>query len=144
MTEQELIAKLEKVERLFAGATSAGEREAASLAQQRLIERLQKSAETEEPIEYKFTLNDAWSRKLFMALLRRYGIRPFRYKRQRFTTVMANVPDSFVESVLWPEFVELDKVLRSYLTSITDRVINNHIHKNSAEAEVVEEPKQLD
>lgn len=143
MTEEELIAKLEKVERLFAGATSDGERLAASLAQKRLTERLQEFAKTEQAEEWKFSMNDEWSRKLFTALLRRYGITPYRYKRQRYTTVMARVPASFVNEILWPEYSELNNVLTSYLASVTDRVINNHIHKNSGDAEVVAEPKSL-
>ena len=143
MTEEELIAKLEKVERLFAGATSDGERLAASLAQARLKERLEEFVEIEQAEEWKFSLNDQWSRKLFVALLRRYGIKPYRYKRQRHTTVMARVPASFVNEILWPEYSELNNVLTSYLASITDRVINNHIHKNTDEAEVVEQSRSL-
>ena len=141
MTEEELIAKLEKVERLFAGATSDGERLAASLAQARLKERLNEFAEVERAEEWKFSLNDEWSRKLFIALLLRYGINPYRYKRQRHTTVMARAPASFVNQILWPEYSELSGILDSYLSSITDRVINNHIHKNTADAEVVEQPQ---
>ena len=143
MTEEELIAKLEKVERLFAGATSDGERLAASLAQTRLKDRLKEFAEVEQAEEWKFSLNDEWSRKLFVALLRRYGIKPYRYKRQRHTTVTARAPASFVNEILWPEYSELSSVLTSYLNSITDRVINNHIHKNTEDAEVVEQTKSL-
>ena len=143
MTEAELIAKLEKVERLFSGATSDGERSAASHAQARLRERLEEMTRHEEPEEYRFSLNDSWSRKLFTALLRRYDIKPYRYKRQRYTTVMARVPKSFVDSVLWPEYIELNEVLTSYLSSITDRVINNHIHQDTSEVDVVEEQKRL-
>ncbi len=42
-------------------------------------------------------MGDMWSRKVFVALLRRYGIRPYRYKRQRYTTVMAKVSKKFVD-----------------------------------------------
>ena len=108
-----------------------GERLAASLAQTRLTERLKEFSKTEQAEEWKFSMNDEWSRKRFTALLRRYGITPYRYKRQRYTTVMARAPASFVNEILWPEYSELNSVLTSYLTSITDRVINNHIHKNT-------------
>ena len=45
-------------------------------------------AKTERPAEVQFTLPDRWQRRLFTALARRYGIEPYRYKRQRYTTVM--------------------------------------------------------
>ena len=77
---------------------------------------------------------DDWSRRLFTALLRRYGIQPFRYRGQRYTTVMARVSKSFVDKTLWPEFVELDNVLRAYLSDITDRVIREAIFEDSSEA----------
>jgi len=82
---------------------------------------------------------DMWSRKLFVALLRRYGIKPFRYYRQKHTTVMAVVSASFVDETLWPEFQELDKTLRSYLEDITNRVIIESIHSDNSEAEVVQQ-----
>ena len=77
-----------------------------------------------------------WSQRLFVALLRRYGIRPYRYRRQRYTTVMARVSVSFVEETLWPEFVELDKALHAHLDEVTNRVIRDGIHAEEAEAEV--------
>ncbi|MEM7387839.1 MAG: hypothetical protein AAF514_23135, partial [Verrucomicrobiota bacterium] len=123
MTEQDALAKLEKIERLFAGASTPGERTAASEARERLRARLRDLGQDEEPEEYKFSLNDEWSRRLFSALLRRYEIRPYRYKRQRYTTVMAKVPKSFVDETLWPEFEELNGILTRYISSVTDHLI---------------------
>jgi hypothetical protein len=48
------------------------------------------------PEEIQFSMNDLWSRRVFVALLRRYGIRPYRYPRQRHTTVMARMPRRFL------------------------------------------------
>jgi len=137
--EKELIEKLKRIEALFAGAATDGERQAAENALQRIQKRLKQKQETDPPIEYKFTMVDMWSRKLFVALLRRYEIKPFRYYRQRHTTVMANVPSSFVDETLWPEFQELNKTLRSYLDDITSRVISEGIHSDNSEAEVVQQ-----
>ena len=81
-------------------------------------------------------MRDVWSKKLFLALLRRYGIKPYRYYRQRNTTVMARVPVSFVEETLWPEYQELDQTLRAYLEEVTERVIASGIYQDSSEAEV--------
>ena len=52
-----------------------------------------KAAEsTERTIEMNFRLPDQWSRKLFLALCRRYGLKPFRYPRQRHSTVVLRAP----------------------------------------------------
>lgn len=79
MTEQELIQKLEKIEHLIAGATSDDERGAAKNARDRMRTKLQKAQQetTEQAIEYRFSMNDMWTRKLFTALLRSYGISPY-------------------------------------------------------------------
>ena len=141
--EQKLIDKLRSIERLFSGATTDGERNAAANARERIKRRLEETIDVDPPIEYKFSMSDMWSRRLFVALWRRYGIKPFRYYRQRYTTVMANVPQSFVDNTLWPEFQELNKVLKTYLEDITNRVISESVFADSSEAEVVKEQKQL-
>lgn len=137
MQEAELLEKLRKIERLYAGAATPGEKEAAADAMRRIQQRLKKTEKAERPIEYKFTLVDGWSKKLFIALLRRYDLRPYRYARQRRNTVMARVPKSFVDDTLWPEFMELSKVLQQYLEDITSRVIAEGIHADASEEEIV-------
>ncbi len=134
--EQKLIEKLQRIEALFAGAATTGEKVAASNARSRIQERLKEVQKLDPPVEYKFTMRDVWSKKLFLALLRRYGIKPYRYSRQRNTTVMARVPVSFVEETLWPEYQELDQTLRAYLEEVTERVIASGIYQDSSEAEV--------
>ncbi len=89
--EVSLIEKLIRIEALYSGATTEGEKDAAANAIQRIRDRLEKIQKIDPPVEYKFTMSDMWSRKLFIALLRRYGIKPYRYYRQRHTTVMAKV-----------------------------------------------------
>jgi len=137
MDEKQLIEKLHRVEALFEGACTEGEREAAANALGRLRRRLEDLQQSDPAIEYRFTLADMWSRRLFVALLRRYGIRPYRYYRQRHTTVMAKVPRRFVDETLWPEYTELNSVLCSYLEEMTERVISHGIHEDSSEAEVM-------
>ena len=136
MDEKELIQRLRRVENLFAGAATSGEREAAANASDRIRRRLKEIERNDPAVEYKFRLNDLWSRRLLLALLRRYGIRPYRYSGQRHTTVMAQVSQSFVQETLWPEFQELDKVLHAYLAETTERVIQKGLNANSSEAEV--------
>jgi hypothetical protein len=133
--EERLVEKLRKIEALFARATNAGERAAAESARDRIRERLEQIEKSEHAVEYRFSLPDGWSKSLFVALLRRYGIKPYRYSGQRRTTVMARVTRTFAEEVLWPEFEELNATLRAHLDSITRRVIAQAIHKDQADAE---------
>lgn len=132
-----LIEKLRLIEALHAGAATAGERAAADFARQRIKERIQQCEVADPAVEYKFTLNNAWSRRLFMALLRRYDIKPYRYYRQWHTTVMARVSKGFVDKTLWPEFQELDKELTSHLDAIAEKIISETIYADSSDAEEI-------
>ncbi len=143
MNEAKLIVKLRLIEALYAGAKTDGEKDAADRARQRILERLQTVERAVPPVEYRFGMSDMWQRRVFTALLRRYGIKPYRYSGQRHTTVMAKVPKRFVDETLWPEFQEISRTLRNYLSEITERVVSEVIHRDSSEAEVVEEPKRL-
>ncbi len=141
--EAKLIEKLRLIEALYAGATTEGERVAAEHARSRILERLKRWEKEDPPVEYRFSMPDMWSRKVFVALLRRYGIRPYRYKGQRYTTVVARVSRRFVDETLWPEFQEISNTLETYLSGVTDRVVHQVIHQDSTEAEVIEKPRQL-
>lgn len=143
MDEARLIDKLRLIEALFAGATNEGEKVAAERAKSRILERLKLWEKEDPPVEYRFSMGDMWSRKVFVALLRRYNIRPYRYSGQRYTTVMARVSKRFVDETLWPEYQKISETLRSYLSSVTDRVVQQVIHQDSSEAEVLDKPMQL-
>jgi len=139
--EQRLIEKLRRIEALFAGTTEEGERAAAASALERLLARLAEVRKADPPVEYRFSVGNEWSRRLLMALLRRYGIEPYRYYRQRYTTVMARVPQSFVDDTLWPQFEELNETLRTYLSEVTSRVIRESIFDDDSEAAVKDAPR---
>jgi len=133
-TEQELRARLRKISALFEGATTPGERNAAAAAIERVKNALSAMQQTERSVEMQFSLPDQWSRRLFLALCRRYGLKPYRLYRQRLTTVMLRVPTLFVDQVLWPEFQELNKALTQYLNDVTTRVIREEVHRDTSEA----------
>jgi len=78
---------------------------------------------------------DNWSRSLFVALLQRYGLKPYRRRGQRRTTVMVRVTASFVDQVLWPEFQELNRTLFDHLESVTRRVVDEAIHRGTVDVE---------
>jgi hypothetical protein len=135
--EADLREKLRKIEALFAGATNPGERGAAEAALERVKARLAETARHDLPVEMQFSMTDQWSKHLFIALCRRYGLRPYRYPRQKRTTVMVRLPRGFADQVLWPEFVQIDEILRRYLQDITLRLIREHVHKDVSEAEEI-------
>ena len=150
MTEEQLRERLRKIAALFEGAQTTGEREAALAAMARVKEAL-KSAQPEPPsarrgvpryaayeeplIEMQFSLSDQWQRRLLSALCRRYGLEPFRYRRQRYTTLMLKVKRSFLDRVLWPEYCQLRDALEEYLREATDRIIREEIFNDSSEAQ---------
>jgi hypothetical protein len=75
-TESQLREKLRKIEALFAGAGTTGERLAAEAALERVRARLTELGHKDSPVEMQFSMPDQWSRHLFLALCRRYGLSP--------------------------------------------------------------------
>lgn len=141
--EDQLRERLKKVEALYFGATTAGERGAAEAALARLKAKLKEGGQKDPPIEMKFTVPDQWSVRLFIALCRRYGLKPYRYPRQRRTTIMVKAPRHFLETVLWRQFCELHDDLALYLEQTTERVIRDAVHADTTDAETWDEPASL-
>ena len=132
-----LLEKLRRIEALYSGGATHGERSAAEAALGRIQAKLLEVERSDPPTEYRFSLANTWSRKLFVALLRRYGVRPYRYHRQRHNTVMARVSRSFVDSTLWPEFEALDTALKEHLDRVTESIIADAIANDTSEAEEI-------
>lgn len=139
--EGTLIEKLRKLEALHAGTRVDGEREAARLAAERIRERLAELRGRETEIVLRYRIQDPWSRKLFVALCRRYGLTPYRERGQRHTTVLVRAPRTFHDRTLWPEFLALSTELEASLEELTDRVIREAINDDVSEAP--EAPKAL-
>jgi hypothetical protein len=143
LDEKALLEKLRRIEALHAGATTAGERDAAANAIRHIQQRLALAEKEAPPVEYKFTFADQWSRKLFIALARRYGLKPFRYRGQRYTTLMVKVPKRFVDETLWPEYTELSAALQQTLERATDQVLKVVFEQEATEAEEREAPRAV-
>jgi len=141
--EARLLQKLRAIEALYARPGTPGERSAAGHARDRILQRLAEMAESDPPVEYRFTMADMWSRRVFLALCRRYGIQPYRRKGQHRTTVMARVSRRFVDETLWPEFQALSSTLHEHLDEVTRRVVAEGIHADQTEATVTDELGQL-
>ena len=142
-SEQILREKLRKIEALFAGGATEGERGAAGAAAERIRSRLKEIEDKEEPVEIRFSLPDQWSRQLFIALCRRYGIRPYRYPRMRRQSIVIRAPQSFIDDVLWSEFEQINEALVEYLAEITDKVISEEVFGSTEDADVVDEMRQI-
>ncbi len=144
MTDETLLReKLRKIEALFAGGATAGERSAAQAAAERIRSRLESTAKTEQPTEMRLSIADTWSRQLLIALCRRYGLKPYRYPRMHRQTVIIKAPRSFIDKVLLPEFEAINAALIEYLSSITERLIREEVFRDVGEAEEIMPAKLL-
>jgi hypothetical protein len=132
--EQELRDKLRKISALFEGATTTGEREATAAAIDRLRKVLAAAEQVEPSTEMQFTNLDRWHRKLFLALCRRYGLKPYRYRRQRYSTITLRAPRSFLKHTQEPEYLEIQKALDEYLEEATERIIREEVFVDDEEA----------
>jgi hypothetical protein len=52
-------------------------------------------------------------------------------------------PRSFLDTVLWPEFQELDAALTAYLADVTGKIIREEVFGDASDAEEVAEPLKL-
>ena len=142
-SEHQLRDKLRKIEALYAGAKTDGEKSAAGAAAERIRAKFEDASKQERTEELKFSIPDPWSRQLFIALCRRYGINPFRYTRMHRQTVIVRAPASFVHTTLWPEFEELSGALTAHLNEITAKIIREEVHEATQDAEEINEPRQI-
>ncbi|MFZ1963507.1 MAG: hypothetical protein WAU78_08565 [Roseiarcus sp.] len=141
--EDQLRERLSKVEALLFGAATIGERDAAGAAAERLRAKLDEAGRRDPPVEMKFSMPDQWSARLLIALCRRYGFKPFRYARQRSTTIMVKAPRRFFDAVVWRQFPDAHADLWLYFEETTERLIREAIHADSADAETALDPIAL-
>ena len=103
-TERELREKLRKIAALFEGAATAGERDAAAAALGRIRSALDAAAQLERPVEMNFRLPDRWGRRLFLALCRRYGLRPYRIRVRDIRRSLCEHPSRLSTSCASPNY----------------------------------------
>jgi len=134
MNDAKLREKLKKIEILFSKSTFDGEKDAAIEAIKKIKNRLNKYEQQEKAVEYRFSIQERWSRQLFVALCRRYSLEPYRYCRQRVSSLIVKAPPGFINDVLSPEFQALNGALTMYLNEITEKIIREEIHGDVSEA----------
>lgn len=131
--EDILRARLAKLQALFQRAGTQGERAAAAAAIDRVQGRLragQAQPAAEPAVEMKFSLPDLWSVHLFIGICRKHGLRPYRYPRQRRTTVMVRAPERQFDRQVWPEFSMLQRELEAYFETMVDHLITTAMHSD--------------
>ena len=60
---------------------------------------------------------------LFVAVCRKHGLRPYRYRRQRRTSVVVRAREGEFDRVVWPEYSRLQTELESFFEDVTDHLI---------------------
>jgi hypothetical protein len=140
--EKDIREKLAKLEALFARGATEGERAAAGAARDRFQARLSLDANDggEPEIELQYSLPDVWSVRIFVALCRKHGIRPYRYPRQRRTTVMVRVRQASFERTVAEEFRTLHQELTAYFNETVEHLIADAM-KSDGNDETLEQPQ---
>jgi hypothetical protein len=138
--EDDIRDMLAKLEALFARGATAGERAAAGAARDRLQGRLGLEAEgREDPeTELQYSLPDVWSVRIFVALCPKHGVQPYRYPRQRRTTVMVRVRQLSFERTVGTEFGTLHRELTAYFNETVDHLIADAM-KSDGDDETLEQ-----
>ncbi len=129
---KDLIDKIKKIEALISKATFEGEKNAAIEARNRLFKKHPELDPSKKTVEYKLSTSDRWHKRLLLALCAKYDVKPYRYHRQKYTTVMVRVNERFLNEVLWKEYVEYSKYLEELIEDIMGSVIGK-IHEHEEE-----------
>jgi hypothetical protein len=79
LSDDQLRAKLRKIEALYAGARTSGAKSAGGAASDRISLKFENASKDERAEEFKLPIPGPWALQLFIALCRRYGIKPLRY-----------------------------------------------------------------
>ena len=73
----------------------------------------------------------------------RYGLKPYRERGRRYSTVIVRAPKAFQNGTPWPEFLALSEELHAHLNELTERVIREAINEDVSEAAESPIPKAL-
>ena len=136
--DDQLREKLARMEALFRRAGSPGKQAATGAAMDRLRNRLDgPNLDGGPETELQFSLPDMWSVRLFVAVCRKYGLRSFRYARQRRTTVMVRARERHFDRVVWAEFSRLQTELQFYFEDVTDHLITRAMGSDGDDSNIV-------
>lgn len=129
---EDLLERIRKIESLIYGAATEGEKNAAISAKERILNKYPELEIHKNPKEYALYTQGNWHKKLLLAICRKYGVKPYRYHRQKYTTVMVRINEDFLNKILWKEYLEYSEHLEKLVSEITDDLIDK-IHKYEEE-----------
>jgi len=134
-------AKLAKIKTLFEDTASTGEQVAAQAAMNRLQQRIDACMPVADafdpPEEFRFSIHNPWSMRLFLALCRSKGLKPYRYVRMRHTSICVRIGRQALDTNLWPEFEQMDALLTRHLNELANQIISDCINPDSSDADMV-------
>ncbi len=131
----DILEKIRKIEALINGATTEGEKEAAQAAKERVMHHYSHLDPHRHPVEFSLKTSGKWHRQLLLALCNKHGLKPYRYHRQKYTTVMVRVNAEYMDKVLWMEYLKFSNMLSDLFDGIADNLINQ-IHGDQSETEI--------
>jgi hypothetical protein len=94
--------------------------------------------------EFRFSLPSARSQVLFCALLKRCGVKAYRYRGQKRSTINARVSKRFVDELLWPQYREFASILDTFFDGLAFQVISDTIGPGPFQVEVRRKPTAKD
>jgi hypothetical protein len=129
---EHLLERIKKIEALISRAGTDGEKNAALTAKERILKKYPELETHKNPTEYRLSTGSQWNKKLLLAICRKYGVKPYRYHRQKYTTVMVRINEEFLNKILWKEYEEYSELLNKLIEEITNDLINK-IHQHEDE-----------
>jgi hypothetical protein len=142
--EEKLIDQLRAIEAAFAGVTAddqvESERGGGDPVRTKILARMAELEKRDPPEEIQLSSSDIWSNRVLLALLRRYGLTPYRYPRQRATTVMVMVSPSFAQEILVPAYERIADALFRHLHVVTHRIVTNVLGSHGLDEVPVKAP----
>jgi hypothetical protein len=142
-----LLERLRKIQALYDAPATDGERQAAAAAAARVEERLRAAASAsptserafggEQPkVEFQLRIEDAWSRRLFIGIAQHHGVRPYRYRGQRRTSLVVRTTRRMLDGVIMPHYRDAVAVMSEHFDAIAEKVIREALQVAGDEAEV--------
>lgn len=136
--EAKLAEGLRAIELELAGPPERGAPQTSDSARLRIMARLSEAEGREAVAECRMSAPDPWSHRLLLALFSRYGIKTYRYRRQRLSAINAKLAPTFAQEVLVPAFNRSLELLHEHLTDVTARVVAQAFNSDVEASAVVD------
>lgn len=135
MKEHDLVMRLRQVEAHLAPAAGPlADGQAGPDPCQRIVMRRESIERTDPPMEHHFQVRDGAERRLLAALLRRYGLTPFRYPRQGPADLMVRMSLSFEDELLQPIRAAMQQEWAAFRLAAMERVAAEALHWDVSDA----------